>query len=371
MDKKEQLSTILKATAEIQKHFNCVHSDAMSSLQEVKTELFELNIRLDELIRTKSLYSANRNHRKSVFSPIPTDEATMQKETELDEKIESLTTRKQELEQKQSEAEALIRETETYLHQLHSAKLAAVSIGKDPSFRAEEDPDDTFEFVETDAPASDITKHGEQILLLDAFDKTYLATVLDKRIRLPLSGQSHRLETLRKFLSTDPEQARLMLDEFQSQNNHIISTLQAQLAKIEPGFDEKQPIGSILDARIMRFRDQHPEYVLESSVQVRDETLVLPFVRTLTLLRILEIAFDNIVRHSSANQIRFRVQISGSVIDVFLSDNGVGIPENILQNSPWYSNLHRAEQMLFLLDGRMQLSGSKDHGTTVRFTLPF
>ena len=371
MEKKEQLSVVMKATSEIQKHFNHVHADALSRLQEVKTELFELNIRLDELTRTKNLYFINRNHRKNVFSPIPTDDATNQKENELEEKITALSSRKKELEQQQSEAEAQIRETEEHLRLLHSAQLAASRLGKDPSFQSDSEEDDSFEFVETDAPSADIAAHGEQILLLDAFDKTYLATVLDKRVKLPLSSQTHRIATLRRLLTTDPEQAKLILDEFETQNEHLLATLQAQLTRIEPGFDEKQPIGSILDARIMKFRDQHPEFVLESSVQLRNEGLVLPFIRTLTLLRILEIAFDNIVRHSNANQIRFRVQISGSVVDVFISDNGIGIPENLMQNSPWYSSLHRAEQMLFLLDGRMQISGSKNHGTTLRFTLPY
>lgn len=372
MEKKEQLSSIMKATSEIQKHFNHVHADAMSRLQDVKTELFELNIRLDELTRTKNLYAINRNRRKDVFSPRPADDATHQKEMELEEKMNALISRKQELESQQSETEALIRETEQHLQRLHTAQLAASRLSRDPSFRLEDDDsDEAFEFVETDASTAAIAAHGEQILLLDAFDKTYLSTVLEKRVKLPLSSQSHRLQTLRRLLTTDPEQARLILDEFESQNDHILSTLQAQLSRIEPGFDEKQPIASILDKQLMKFRDQHPEYVLESSVQVRNEGLVLPYIRTYTLLRILEIAFDNIVRHACANQIRFRVQISGSIIDVFLSDNGIGIPENLLQNSPWYSSLHRAEQMLFLLDGRMQLSGSKDHGTTVRFTLPF
>ncbi|MCR4839014.1 MAG: hypothetical protein K5897_08820 [Eubacterium sp.] len=371
MDKKEQLSAIMKSTGEIRKHFNRVHADAMSQLQEVKTELFELNIRLDECLRTKNLYAMNRNHKKNVFSPIPADDPATRKETELEEKINALTTRKEALEQRKAEAEALIRETENHLKNLHIAQLSAAQLSHDPAFQEDDSDDEGFEFLETDeTPPEDLSKHGEQILLLDAFDKTYLATVLDKRVRIPLSSQTHRLQTLRKFLTTDPRQAQLMLDEFETQNEQILSTLQAQLTRIEPGFDEKQPIGSILDTWIMRFRDQHPEYVLESSVQVRNESQVIPYIRTLTLIRIIEAAFDNIVRHSDANQIRFRVQVNGSVADVFISDNGIGIPGNVMQAAPWYSSLHRAEETLFLLGGRMQLTGSKDHGTTMRFTLP-
>ena len=159
--------------------------------------------------------------------------------------------------------------------------------------------------------------------------------------------------------------------KFESQNNGIETTLQAHLERLHDTFDEKRPIGTILDEWIMNFRDKHPEYVLDSSIQQKDETQVIPYIRSLTLIRLLDIFFDNIIRHSGANQIRIRIQISGADVDVHLSDNGIGIHENVLSESPWYSSLHKADKMLFLLDGRLQMTGSADHGTTIRFSLPY
>ncbi len=368
MDKKEQLAPIIKANGEMLKHFSRVHADAMSRLQEVKTELFELNIRLDEQNRTKNLYSVNANHRKNVFRPIHADDATTQRENELEEIIRTLTERKQTLIAEQEDAQERIRETEDKIRMLRAAQQATLRLSKDMIFEEEESED--FEFIEEDEELPDISEHGEQILLLDAFDKAYLATILERKALTPLSSQTHRLDTLRRLISTDPQQARLILDEFQTQNEGITATMKAQLDRLHHTFDEKRPVGTILDEWIMGFRDRHPEFVLESTVQQKDETLVIPYIRSLTLIRLLEIFFDNIVRHSGANQIRFRVQISAADVDVFLSDNGTGISETVMKDSPWYSSLHKAEEMLFLLDGRMNLSGSKDHGTTVRFSLP-
>ena len=78
MEKKEQLSPILKATTEMLKHFGCEHEDALSRLRDIKTELFELNIRLDELNRTRNLYSLNTSRKKNVFSPIQSQDASNQ-----------------------------------------------------------------------------------------------------------------------------------------------------------------------------------------------------------------------------------------------------------------------------------------------------
>ena len=370
MDKKEVLSPIIKANNEMLKHFNRVHADAMARLQDVKTELFELNIRLDEQNRTKNLYAMNANHRKNVFRPIQADSAATQKENEVEETIRNLTERKQLLETRQSEEQERIRETEDQIRLLRAAHHSVLRLVRDITFE-EEDDSDGFEFVEEEEAAPDIREQGEQILLLDAFEKAYLATILDRKVRTPLSSQTHRLSTLRHLISTDPQQARLILDEFESQNNGIETTLQAHLERPHHTFDEKRPIGTILDEWIMNFRDKHPEYVLDSSIQQKDETQVIPYIRSLTLIRLLDIFFDNIIRHSGANQIRIRIQISGADVDVHLSDNGIGIHENVLSESPWYSSLHKADKMLFLLDGRLQMTGSADHGTTIRFSLPY
>ncbi len=370
MDKKELLSPILKANSEMLKHFSRVHSDAMSHLQEVKTELFELNIRLDEQNRTKNLYAMNANHRKNVFRPMQADSAAAQKESQLEEVIRNLTERKQALEADQAEQQERIRATEEQIRLLRSAQQSALRLSKDLTFEDEEDAEG-FEFIEEAEETPDISEHGEQILLLDAFDKAYLATILERKVQTPLSSQTHRLDTLRRLISTDPEQARLILDEYASQNDSIATTMKAQLERLHHTFDEKRPAGTILDEWIMHFRDMHPEFVLESSIQQKDEGQVLPYIRSLTIVRLLEIFFDNIVRHSGANQIRFRAQISGADVDIFISDNGAGISETVLSDSPWYSSLHKAEEMLFLLDGKLQMSGSKDHGTTIRFSLPY
>ena len=367
MEKKEQLSPILKATTEMLKHFGCEHEDALSRLRDIKTELFELNIRLDELNRTRNLYSLNTSRKKNVFSPIQSQDASSQKETELMQNIEELTQRKHELEEQQAAEQEVLRETEDRLRTLRKAQLCLIQLSKSPVFEEEEDAE-IFEYVETDTP--DIRSHGEQILLLEAFDKTYLATILKSRVATPLSSQTHRLENLRRLITTDPEQARLMLEEFETQNKQMEQTLQTQLTQLHQSFDEKRPIQTILDEWIMEFRDKHPEFVLDSSTQVKDESLVLPYIYSMTIIQLIELLFDNVVHHANANQIRFRVQITGTMVDVFLSDNGIGIPEDAYKNAPWYSSLHKAEEMLFLLDGRIQISGSKGHGTTARFTLP-
>ena len=70
MDKKEQLTSIIKATTEVQKYFLKKKDSSESRIQAMKQELFELDIRLDEQGRTRNMYAMNTNSRKNVFSPL-------------------------------------------------------------------------------------------------------------------------------------------------------------------------------------------------------------------------------------------------------------------------------------------------------------
>ena len=78
---------------------------------------------------------------------------------------------------------------------------------------------------------------------------------------------------------------------------------------------------------------------------------------------------DNVFEHSEANRINLVISCRNDNIDVTLTDNGKGIPDDYLEESPWYSDLHKAHELIYLLCGELQIKGSSD-GTTVHFCFP-
>jgi len=369
MDKKEQLTSIIKATTEVQKYFLKKKDSSESRIQAIKQELFELDIRLDEQGRTRNMYAMNTNSRKNVFSPIQTDDKITEKESRLEETIRTLMERKEKLSQELDEEQALLADTDARLKLLRTALHSAAALGKDPAFF--DDPElDAFEFLEPPEQHTDLSEHGERILNLDAFDRSYLTAILEKKVLSPLEAGEHKLENLQRMIRTDPQQAQLMAGDLVQRGKRIRMILKDQLDRLQPDFDASLPVNRALDNWIMQFREQHPEFVMDASVHIKNETLILPYIRELILFRLLGIFTDNIVQHASANQIRLRIQINNAQADVFISDNGVGIPTDYEKKVPWYSSLHKAEELLFLLNGHMQITGAKDYGTTVRFSIP-
>lgn len=369
MDKKEQLTSIIKATTEVQKYFLKKKDSSESRIQAMKQELFELDIRLDEQGRTRNMYAMNTSSRKNVFSPIQSDDKITEKESQLEETIRKLRERKEVLERELSEEQALLEDTDAKLKLLRTALHSAAGISRDPAFFDDSDLD-AMEFLEPPEQITDISEHGERILNLDAFDRSYHTAILEKKVLTPLETEQHKLENLQRMIKTDPQQAQLMAGDIAARGKKLRQILKDQLDRLQPDFDTSLPINRALDNWIMQFREQHPEYVMDTSVHIKNENMTLPYIRELVLFRLIGIFTDNIVQHASANQIRLRIQINDSQADVFLSDNGIGIPSDYEKTVPWYSSLHKAEELLFLLDGHMQITGAKDYGTTVRFTIP-
>ena len=370
MDKKEQLTSILKATTEMQSYFSKKENEASTRIQAIRQELFELDIRLDEKGRTRSLYAMNASSRKNVFSPIPLDDQNTEKESQLEKSIRELTERKEALTEQLNVEQEKLAGIESKLQMLRKALHATARLSRDPAFTDTEDPEDIIEFIEPPEDVADTSGHGERILNLDAFNRAYLKAILSKRVQQPLEAESQRMEQLKRLIQNDPRQASLIIGEMISRRKDIWSTLREQLDRLQPTFDETAPIAQSLDKWIMALRDAHPEFVLEASVSVRDESLVIPYIRGLTLYRLLDIFMENIIQHAEANQVRLRVQVTGREIDVFLSDNGKGIRDEDRTNAPWYSGLHKADELLYLLEGHLQITGAVNHGTTIRFSIP-
>ena len=363
LEKREQLESIIQTTEEIRRYFTRVERSASSEIQNIKQEIFEIDIRLDEQVRTKNLYNLNNNSRKNVFSPIRTNDPGGDKEDELEENIRKLNERKEDLEQQLAEAENRLSETEDRLMKLQNAHDSANQL-KHSIALSEADAEEEYEL------STDILLHGEQVLNLFAFEKSYLAAILKKRVLEPMESQQYRLTTLQQMIEVDPERARLLAGEMKTRGEKTVSSLKHQLQKLQPTFDEKLPLSRFLDDWITGLRDEHPEFVLTSDVQLENEGLVLSYIRGLSLTLLLNIFAENISRHANANQVNLNISADEERLEVDLRDNGIGIPEDHFSNSPWYSGLHKAEGLIFLLGGDLKINGTKGEGTTVHFSFP-
>jgi two-component system sensor histidine kinase DegS len=354
-------------------YFNELHKSDESSLQAHKTELFEITVRLDELNKTKNVYSMNSSYRKNVFSPIIKDAEDTEKQSEIENEIESLNTAKAALDDKILNEEISLKSIETKISDLENAKKSL------ESFEQRESESDKKEIealkyeclkVEAEAKLSakaELMKHGQNILMLDAFEKSFYSTILDNRVIKELSSNNHKLEMLRYLITTNPEKAKEEIDRLIETDVKIAETLGSLLRKMHYDFDDSKAIALQIDSLIMKFRDRHPEYVLESNV-ICDDDQKLSYIKALSLVNLLEIFLDNIAKHSDATQINIYIEIDNDNINATIKDNGNGINNDYLNKYPWYSSLHKAYETIYLLNGKLDIHGEDKLGTTVIFS---
>lgn len=369
MNKNELLNDIVKSNDEMLRYFTGSSNTLLQSVQDHQTELFEINIKLDELYRTKNIYSPAAGSRKNVFSPLIKISEQDEKENELNSQINDLKLVKETLENKISDEEREIRMISEKLSSLTAAKKALINLNSFLDKYTDVDEETGgFEFIEEEPEISDAAKHGTNILMLNAYDNTYIGTLLDTKIKGDILNNIHRIEMLNYLITSDPERARLTAGEI---NNHLKDTtgyIDMLLNRLQFNYDADQAIFDILDDFIINNKDKHPECVLDSDIKCSDNDRKLSYEKTLALIKLLNIMFENIYKHSDASQINLRINMTDDTIDVTISDNGKGIEHNYLRKAPWYSSLHRAHEIIYLLDGKLSINGSRGKGTTVNFS---
>lgn len=374
MDKQSanNLDIIQAANKEMLDYFNDAFLKQLEEIQSIKTQAFEIDIKIDELEKTKDIYSFKSNSRKSVFTPIINDGADVERGKIIESQINDLSEVKISLNTRLRSLELSLSILKKRLAILNDAEAAINNLSELYSSISSSDSDyseDGFEFIEQE-PVDSFSSHGCNILMQDAFDKAYLSTLIDKNIKDGLIGINNKLEMISYLLGTDIGRAKLTLQEIIHSSKQILDSIDDIDTKLDYNIDSTKSIWTQLDDLIMILRDSHPECIIDTNVNYTDYELNLHPVYSINTIKLINIFMDNIFKHANANQIDLDVYISSSSIDVSISDNGIGISSDYMTKSPWYSSIHKAKEIIYLLEGSIDISGDLIDGTKVKFNIP-
>lgn len=368
---KTNIESIRVANKEMLDYFNDSFLSALEDIQDLKTQAFEIDIKIDELKKTKDLYAFKSSSKKSVFSPSTNDSIDNERSRIIDAQIQDLFGIKETLGLKIRSTERSLDGLKKRLQILTDAETAIKEIFHNYPTNSTDssDEDDAFEFVELD-PSVDPSAHGYNILMHNAFDNTYLSTMLDKDIKVGIDNMSHKLEMLSYLLGTDVARAKLTLQEIILASNKISSNVSDICDHINYHVDSTKPIWSCLDEFIMEQREAHPECLIDADITCASYETSLHPVFTINLIKLLTIFFDNIYKHAQANSVSLKIDITNDNVDVSLKDNGIGISRDYLTATPWYSSLHKAHEIIYLLSGALHINGDRKTGTQIKFHFP-
>jgi len=180
-------------------------------------------------------------------------------------------------------------------------------------------------------------------------------TGLLKQKTLKIVDNSNYSEILTKFdalsglVDNTIKTTRKIMTDLRPEVLYLLGFVEAAKLHISK-FQERHAI-------ICRFKTEIPKLELNEQHSV-------------ALFRILQEALTNIVKHANATEVSIVIaQIDPSLI-MEITDNGVGIDQNQKVRTDSYGMIGMKERV-FLLEGKLTITGRPGKGTTVKVTLPY
>lgn len=367
------LNIIEEANSKTLDYFNKTYVENLELVQSLKTELFELEVQIETLEKTRDLYTYKVDDRKNVFSPLSSNlDPSTTKGHQLALQIKDLEDARERLIKRIAELEENIEFFKEQVTMLSKASkcIHTVLVGSShEDSNAEEESEEYIEFIETDKEEKN-TYHPYAMMMLEDFENHRFAVSLDQNVKQELISNLNKLDVLKWLLHSDIGRAKVTLNELHSSQQNILTSIEAVLNQLNYNIDTKQPIWDQINKLVEFYKHQHPECMIDATCDCTEHDIELPSVITIRLVKMLREIFDNVFKHSNANHITSKVFISSRLIDVYVNDNGVGIPEDYLDRASYNSGLHRLHETIRQLDGNLQIQGDLISGTNVRFSFP-
>lgn len=368
----DSLNTVWDAYREMLSYFQAAYVTQSEQVQALKSELIELDVKLEELQKTRDLYSFQSDSSRTIFSPIPVNSEQRTRGQLLQEQIEELTEVRKTLTDRIQKADQDLAAIMQHIDSLKQANVSLTTLSANLPKEEEptEEPSETTEEPSVIEPDQSDTLHAWQLLMLQQYDKSQAALQIQSSIMEGLDNNKNKLEVLKWLIQSDPTRARLTLQELQDANDRLIQNSNRLIRRLNRSLTHQLPIWKAIDEMVQSYRNRHPEVTINSSVDCQDYNITVMPIITITVLQLLQELLDNTFRYSNANRILLQVYMNSRMIDVYLNDNGAGIPADYMTASSWHSGLHRVQEIIHLLDGKLQIDGDIISGTNIRFSFP-
>lgn len=105
------------------------------------------------------------------------------------------------------------------------------------------------------------------------------------------------------------------------------------------------------------------------NLRINDEDIGLDNDRATAIFRVVQESLTNIIRHANASELELVLDKSPDSLHLLISDNGVGMAEDVLKESRAFGIAGMRERVR-LLNGSMNISSRPGKGTKLRIIIP-
>lgn len=155
------------------------------------------------------------------------------------------------------------------------------------------------------------------------------------------------------------------LNDMMKHIEDTIKTVQQISSQLRPSILDHFGLIAALEWQAKEFQRQT---TIRCKYSLPDEDIEIPENKTIAIFRIFQEVLTNIARHSQATRVDINLTIENNILELQISDNGIGIKKEYI-NSPASLGLIGMHERAKLIGGKLILSSVINVGTTVTLTV--
>lgn len=186
-----------------------------------------------------------------------------------------------------------------------------------------------------------------------------------------LTAIVHKTELCSKLMETDPVKCKLELFSIGQTLRKIIEDTRGLIYDLRPmSFDD---IG--FDVTVERALDRFQRFHrMECSYHIEGEPYPIDSVVQITLLRVIQEACNNAVKHAKASNLDVTVTYTEKQVVLSIEDDGIGFDVSAVSNETRDDNsgfgLSMMRERVYLLSGKIEIQSSPGEGCTITVVIP-
>ena len=195
--------------------------------------------------------------------------------------------------------------------------------------------------------------------LATELERTRIAQEIHDSLGHTLTSLNIQLEVARKFVDRDQRKSHEALELAKQLASQSLTDVRTAIQSIrQPDFDLKESINTL--AKQMK-QSQTLEILLDISAEN------IPKAIGYQLFRIVQECLTNIMKHAEASEVRIDLQFDSKKIQLNVSDNGKGLPENLKSQG---FGIRGMQERVESMHGNLDIQSSPGNGTKLQVTIP-
>lgn len=320
-----------------------LQSDFLEEKVTLEKEINDLQIRVKENVEFVRLLEENNDTAYASFSPREVNPKNKVKIQELNKEKKEM---EKQLEQLQEQYAECVGKLQELSEVLHSLQLSATE--QDISTAAERE------------------KYRLTILETQENERQRISRELHDSTVQNLTSMVHKVELCSKLVEMDPIRCKLELITLGKTLREIINDTRQIIYNLRPmSFDD---IG--LEVTIERALDKlETNEAKKVDFSVMGEPYKIKPVIGITLLRIIQEACSNAIKHAEPSYIKVTLQYEPNEIQLTVEDDGIGFDMEHMDTSTKKDNsgfgLSMMKERIYLLSGNINIESKIDCGTKI------